>query len=306
MRTARRSSPSSAAATPRVRRAVAAASLLISLVACGGTATRGTTDSTRPPAATSSPRNSAGSSQLGVEALNFFLPATGAQLTSGAQFAGTMQSLRSTVTAKCMSRYGFHVPVTTSTAGAAQFFDNDQFPDLAAIARTGLLNPALLTPVHPPVALPGAEARSFRADLTRCTQLAAQPFGALLRAGSALGGLWLDAVNQIQATPQMRQSLSRFSACVQRAGTPASSGATFTAFFAWVTGLEAAAPNDDQRLAVDRHWAPIFVSCAKPTVTLQERLQSSQRALFIQQHYQQVHALQDMANSTVTAVEAQA
>ncbi len=76
-------------------------------------------------------------------AVSYFFPATGLEFTAGARFAGTMESLESRAVAFCMARSGFHVQAETAAEAAAEAFDNAQFPDLARITRTGLLNPSL-------------------------------------------------------------------------------------------------------------------------------------------------------------------
>jgi hypothetical protein len=220
-----------------------------------------------------------------------------------------MRALESTINAQCMAYYGFHIPTTSASVFAAQFTDPSQFPDLATMSRTGRLGPAVSLPAGPQP--PAAEHHAYQADLTRCTAAAQQPFVPLLSSTSHLVIQWFDIVTTIESSPQVQAALGGFRSCVEGEGVPASavdspsSAGSFGGFLAWVTGLETRAKTQAAVSAVNRHWAPIFVRCARATVTIQERMQSAQRAAFLRAHPGQVHGLEATAGQVVAQVERQ-
>lgn len=174
-----------------------------------------------------------------AEVLYYYIPATGAQYAIdaiGAQFSGIYSALQNDITSACMARAGFHVPHTSAAVYAAQDFDNSQWPDLAAISRSGMLDPGLLYGI-PEVAVPRGEQQAYQADFSRCEDAQQAMFAPLTEAGSALSSPWLGIVDKIQASARLRAVLAGFSSCVERAGTPVSSAGSFNYFLAWVTGL---------------------------------------------------------------------
>jgi hypothetical protein len=247
--------------------------------------------------------------KLGSEALDNLIPATGAQFTTGARFSGTMRALENTINAQCMGHYGFHIPTTSASVFAAQFVDPSQFPDLAVMSRTGTLGPAVSLPAGPQP--PAAEHQAYQADLTRCAAAARQPFVPLLSGTSNLVMQWFGIVTRIESSAQVQAALGGFRSCVEGQGVPASavdspsSAESFGGFLAWETGLETRAKTQAAVSAVNRHWAPIFVRCARATVTIQERMQSAQRAAFLRDHSEQVHGLEATAGQVVAQLERQ-
>jgi hypothetical protein len=246
-------------------------------------------------------------SRLNAEVIDDFLPATGAEFTTGAQLVGTIDALESTTTASCMARSGFRIPRTTAAPAAAQFFDNTQFPDLARISRTGL---APVVAAGGPPGPPAAGRRAFSAALSRCHDAAARPFLPLQRAGGHLAARWLAIVTRIQSSAKVRATLPGLRSCAERYGwpanpygPPASSVGSFSDFADWVFGHIDGAGTRGAGMAtltgLGRHWARIFVTCARPTITVQQRLQSARRAVFIQQHYGQAQALEAQAQKVI-------
>jgi hypothetical protein len=122
---------------------------------------------------------------------------------------------------------------------------------------------------------------------------------------------WFDIVTTIESSTQVQAALGGFRSCVEREGVPASavgspsSAESFGGFLAWATGLETHAKTQAAVNALDRHWAPIFVRCARATVTIQERMQSAQRATFLRDHHQQVHGLETTAGQVVAQLQRQ-
>jgi hypothetical protein len=106
--------------------------------------------------------------------------------------------------------------------------------------------------------------------------------------------------------------LAGFRTCMQQAGAPAwvlnrgtTSAHALGGFLAWGTGAESQAKTDAARLAVDRHWAGVFVRCAGPTIKIQNGLMLARQKAFFQDHYQEVHTLQNLAPQIISAVERQ-
>jgi hypothetical protein len=288
--------------------ALAAAVTLLGACAGGG---HGAAHSSEPSASGAPPASAQGRngtqtqpSGLSAEVLYYFVPATGSQYSLGAKFSGTYFALRDDIVAACMTRSGFRVPRTSAAIYTAQDFDNDQWPDLAAISRSGTLDPGLRNGLRKLI-VPRRDQHAYQADLSRCQQNPQKIIAPLIRVGSNLAGPWLSIVNKVQVSAQVRGYLDRFSSCVAQAGTPGSSAGSFSYFLAWVTGLEAAAKTTAGAIAVDRHWAPIFVRCAGPTVAVQDRLELAQQAAFLQRHHQQVRALQILAAQVVTKFKRQ-
>jgi hypothetical protein len=242
-----------------------------------------------------------------VEAVDLFVPATGAEFSAGAPLVGTITALKSAAYAICMTRSGFRVPLASAADATRQYFDNSQFPDLARISSTGVLNPGLLgtasglSPGSPTP--PAGRKKAFDADDTRCQAAAQQPVRRLLDAGDRLQSPWLHVTTRIESAARVRNALRGFSLCVQQHGTPVSSAGSFDGFLAWETGFEAAARSRAASIAVDRHWARVFAGCARPTVTIEERLQSAQRAVFLRAHQAQVTAVRALAVQAVAQLK---
>jgi hypothetical protein len=239
-----------------------------------------------------------------AEVLYYFVPATGAQYAIGAQFAGIYSALQNDIISACMAQAGFHVPRTSAAVYASQDFDNSQWPDLDAISRSGMLDPGLLYGI-PEVAVPRGEQQTYQADFTRCENAQQATFAPLTEAGNALTSPWLGIVGKIQSSARLRAVLAGFSSCVEREGTPASSAGSFNYFLAWVTGLEATAPTQADAVAVDQHWAPVFVQCAGPTVAIQNRLELAEQVAFFKEHRQEMQDLESVASQVITEIERQ-
>jgi Sigma-70, region 4 len=235
-------------------------------------------------------------SRLDAQVLNYFFPATGAEYSTGARLRGTIGALEGAAASSCMAQSGFYYPRASAAVWAAQFFDNAQFPDLARIARTGTLAPA--GAVGRSARTPGNERRAFNAAFRRCNNAAAKPFTPLLNADSKLQSAWLAIVTRVQSSAKVRATLPGLRSCAERYawpanpyGPPASSIGSFGDFVDWVAGhIDGAGSRGagQARLrTANRHWAHIFVACARPTIAAQQRLQSARRAVFIQRHGRQ-------------------
>jgi hypothetical protein len=260
-------------------------------------------------------------SQLGIEAMYSFIPATGAQYTTGSRFTGLEQSLESIGVARCMRRYGFHT-VTPEPVSVAEANDSDDidFPDLARIDQTKSFGGSLLKPGEggaPPApgSMSAAQTQAYGADENRCAQIAEKIFFLPLTEGGALEGLWQQDISQAESAPAVEATLGPFWACSQQAGIPAQpdpehplapdapSDAYFHAFMGWMDALASRATTQAALAAIDAHWAPVFVQCATPVVQALDKILVPKQSAFLQAHYQQVHALEQLAGQAMDNAE---
>jgi hypothetical protein len=277
------------------------------LTACGAPAHRGDTVGRKGTGASSVPAAAVGragwpASGFAAEVLYYYVPATGPQYAVGAQFSGIYSALQNDIVSACMARSGFDLPRTPAAVYTAQDFDNSQWPDLAAISRSEMLDPGLRYG-QPNITIPRAEQQAYQADSARCENAQQAIFVPMIRAGGSLLTAWLATVSRVQASAQLLAALAGFTSCVERAGTPASSAGSFDYFLAWVTGLEAVAPTQAAALAADQHWARVFVPCAARAVAIQDRLELTQQAVFLEDHQQQIQALESIASQLITRLE---
>ena len=281
-----------------VRMAVLTAALGV-LGACSGSVSVRPGQAQPAQAQPAQARVAAPSAQVVAESLDFTLPATGAEYSAGAQFMGEVLSLRDQVTSACMARSGFRVPATSAAAYAAYYAGSTQLPDLARITRMGNFGP--VTPLEPPpVSVPAGQRQALNADMARCQAAADKPLAAFPRASAPLTKLWVKSVFKIEASAPVQQAWVGAKSCFEQAGIPAADAGSFETFFPYEGSLSLKADTSQAGvLRVDEHWAPIFVRCAAPVVKVEEPLQSARRALFIQQHYQQVRHLETVADQIV-------
>ena len=239
-----------------------------------------------------------------------FLPASGAEYSTGALFAGEYQALEGDVVARCMATYGFHVGTTTPAAIAAGDWDLSQFPDLAKIAGTGML------PSYS-VSQPPAHSKTYNADFDRCSTAAYRLFLPLQNARRRLGSPFFAIVQRIETSrpvlatlPALRSCAARYGWPGQPYGAPDSTINSFADFVSWVAGhIDGAGSrgaSSAELNALNRHWAHILVQCGRPTIAVQEKLQLAQQRIFLRQHQRQFQALLALARSEFANAERQA
>lgn len=142
--------------------------------------------------------------------IGFFLPATGAQYSTGALFTGEYRSLQGTITSECMVRLGFKAPGTESPAEIARaFWDLTQFPDLAAIAKAGTL-PGYSMGATPP------ESEAYQAAFAHCQTAGMKPFTGMVNADMSFGNPFISTITQIQASAPVTATLPALGACATR------------------------------------------------------------------------------------------
>jgi hypothetical protein len=123
-------------------------------------------------------------------------------------------------------------------------------------------------------------------------------------------------VSQIQASAPVTATIPELRACAARYGWPHEPYGpdrpinSFGDFVTWVSGyLDGASSRGASAAAMhalDRHWAPIFVQCARPTVAVMEKLQLAAQKTFLRQHQRQFAALVTVARADFATAERQA
>jgi hypothetical protein len=305
----------------RCRPVVGLAGLLAvagALSACG---TAGTPVTGKVTASQSTVTGGAATSPLGIDAVYSFIPATGAQYTTGSRFTGLEQSLESIGVTRCMQGYGFHdVTPEPVSAEEANDVDNVDFPDLARIEQTKSFGGILLNPGEggaPPApgSMSAAQLQAWSADESRCAQAVEKVFIVPLTEGGTLGALWQPDINQAESAPAVEATLGQFWACAQRGGIPAQpdpelplapgapSDAYFHAFMGWMDALDSRVTTQAALTAIDARWAPVFVQCATPVVQALDKILVPEQSAFLQAHDQQVHALEQLAGQAMDNAE---
>jgi hypothetical protein len=237
----------------------------------------------------------------------FLLPASGAQYSAGALLDGQYKALEQEAVARCMAKSGFRVPVLSPAENAAPDWDLTQYPDLGAIARAGKLPSYSVGPAP-------AESKAYKAALAGCGNDLAELWQNLRDVGNSLASSFLTIVSQIQASAPVTATLPALRACAARYGWPSqpygapdSTINSFADFADWVAGhLDGAGSRGAsaaQLNALDRHWGTVFVQCARPTVTVMERLQLAAQAKFLREHQRQFAAVVKLARADFAAAE---
>src|SRR5579875_2066037 len=169
---------------------------------------------------------------------------------------------------------------------------------------------------HRSPAMTWRRARGFLAAWQGCQKAADRVFRPVQQDSSGrLASAWMSIVTRIQASAQVRTAVPGLQACASRYGWPANPFGyppsrpmrSFGDFANWVVGhldgaeLRGASPAEMSRL--NRKWARIFVTCARPIVMLQERLQVAARRSFLRQHGPQVMAMLTQAVRIISRAE---
>ncbi len=241
-------------------------------------------------------------------AIDQFLTATGAQYTTGAFFFGQIRALESDSTARCMAGYGLHVGRVTPAQAARGDYDLTQFPDLGQIARAGTL------PSGVPTVAQRAGSSSFGVKLGQCSKAAQAPFGPLISAGSKLAAPFLKievfapTPAPVRATlPQLRSCAARYGWPGQPYGAPDSTINSFADFVGWIAGhIDSAGSRGASAArirALDRQWGHAFVTCARPTITVQYRIWTAEQRTFLRTNHAQVQAFLALVNKIMTTAE---
>jgi hypothetical protein len=242
---------------------------------------------------------------LAAEALDSYFPASGATFTAGSAFDFAKAKITARDIDPCLAKAGFPQPAFTGSERLYQlsFQDNSQFPDLRLLAaHTGqyYFTRQYLVLRHPTA----SRQRELRSAQARCTLRYAKPVTRVDRAASRLGGIWLNIISAIEHSRPVTATQPAFARCLEAHGVPASlatqtdngaSNPLFDGYFGWAdsTNQEAAT---NHALAVDeRHETRVFVVCARPVVSVLERIQLARRALFFVKHAAQIARIARLA-----------
>jgi hypothetical protein len=294
--------------------AAALATTVAVLTGCGGGAGSAAMPSANPR-------------QLSGAVVDFFLPATGQQLTTGLDFFGSESRLENAMAFRCMADHDFGPkaapmirytelyinPLQGSPQAAGWQGENmsgvPNLYNLRALKHGGLLAEVLTGSPNAPAA-PAAEANAVYMYYTRCQERAGAMFAQVATAGAALAARWARAVMAVQASSGVRAAFSRFDACARRVGAPASAASSPDGFRDWLADLVSPPMPDPygrkglilSELRADRRWTAVFIACAGPVIPLEDRLQVAAQNAFMLAHYGQVLALKQLASRLLWAL----
>jgi hypothetical protein len=239
---------------------------------------------------------------LARQALDAYFPATGAQYTAGLAFAWTRQKILAAKVGACLTQAGFPPQPFPQSKRRYQlsFPDNGQFPDLTQRLHTHQMAPAG-GDVRSVQARPWAHGnqRGYASAARACMAEYAHSMWRLEKISTPLAGLWLAKVQIIQSSKPVRAQRQGFIDCLESFGVPRRFATAhgrnghplFAGFFAWMNWLGASSGNPQRYDSQQRLWTPIFVTCARPTVTTMERLQIAARSKFLNAHAGQIGAI---------------
>jgi hypothetical protein len=239
---------------------------------------------------------------LARQALDAYFPATGAQYTAGLAFAWTRQKILAAKVGACLAQAGFPPQSFPQSKRRYQlsFPDNGQFPDLTQRLHTHQMAPAG-GDVRSVQARPWAhgDQRGYASAARACMAEYTHSLWRLDKIATPLAGTWLAKVQSIQSSPPVRAQRQGFIDCLESFGVPRRFATAhgrnghplFAGFFAWMNWLGASSGNPQRYDSQQRLWTPVFVTCARPTVTTIERLQIAARSKFLNAHAGQIGAI---------------
>jgi hypothetical protein len=145
--------------------------------------------------------------------------------------------------------------------------------------------------------------------MQKCGAAAKGLFSKMVTAGMTLGDPFLAAVTKLQGSAPVVATVPALRACAAKYGWPGSGSGSgsgrpidsFADFVTWVSaqrddarGLQASAAARDK---IDAKWASAFVQCARPTVTVMEKLQLVAQQEYLAAHKEQFAALVAVAHA---------
>jgi hypothetical protein len=235
-------------------------------------------------------------------------PATGAENVNGAYFSIAGGDLQGIAQARCMARRGWTVRVPTvspakvNRAVEQSFEDYEAFPNLPWISRHRIFH---LFGNWSVGWMPSPDAsHAEEVDSGRCELAAERPMRAYVAASRQLNSQWfLGVILRLQSSPRVQSATNKFTACLESKGIPAEGARSLNDFLGkWVPRIERLATSRAQLLATDHHLVSVFIPCATPLVTLQERLQKQARQRFFQTHYEAIKALERLTGKMMAAL----
>jgi hypothetical protein len=275
------------------------------LIVESGTAHHGNRTTPPPPAVQpTSPANRDGA--LGTEALDSYFPASGVTYTAGLAFGWTQAKTTAADIRSCLATAGFPQPAFRGSEQLYKLsFPNlSQFPDLTQLAANPgqhyFTSQYLVLHHSTP-----ARQRALDHAQKRCTARYAQPVTRVDNAARSLQITWTSVITSIEHSPTISATQPAFAQCLESHGVPASlatqtnptsSNPLFAGYFAWADSTNQAAASSSQLASDQRHETRVFIACARPVVTVLERLQVHRRVQFFRAHSAQVARIARLAS----------
>jgi hypothetical protein len=246
--------------------------------------------------------------------VSLYLTASGAQFAAGDQFAAMYGGMENAIVLRCLAGRGFPLPAGTDVAASSTAGDGGdlaQFPDLASIARAGTLLGG--GPYRGPGRIPTTAA--YGKALSVCTQPARDPFSAMNTYGLNLGANFLAMVTAIQTSAPVKATIPALRACAARYGWPRDGQGknqplySFGDFVTWVESFfkgpsAGQSPSAATRTALGKQWGPRFVECARPTVSVMEKLQLAAQRIYLTAYGARLTRLVGLAEHAFSVAQA--
>lgn len=294
--------------SPLSRAAIAAASVALAALAAGCGQPRASsspamtgTDLAANGNAAAGHHTAAG--RLGVEALDWYFPASGATYTTGLAFAWTQDKISATDTDPCLAAAGFPQPPFHGSLQQYQLsFPSSQFPDIHQLAT----HPGdhIFTGQYPVVRHPTTKRmNAFDRAQARCTARHARPVTRVDTAASTLQSTWYTIIKGIELSRPVRATRHGFTACLEHHGVPASLASTpdtpgnplFAGYYAWADTVNQAATSRAALAADQRHENLVLAACARPVAHVLQAIQLPRRTSFFHQHATQITRITHLA-----------
>jgi len=271
------------------------------------------------------------SSLIASAAIDSFIPAGGAQVTKGNKFVASQNRLRNLIARRCMRQHHLSRAAQPYVRWVERYVDPPQdyamapgwegenvslvpnLYNLHRLASGGLLAEVQTGSPNPPSGLPGGEGNRIGSMYQGCRVRAWKPFKTLYHDGTVLADLFAPQVAAIQASPRVKAASAQFGSCVRGQHAPARAALSPDAFRTWLSDRVHPRIADfygktaliEHEAAADRHWTRVFVTCAGPLLSVEQRLQLQRQLAFVRAHYRQLLALRRMADSITSALERQ-
>ena len=269
----------------------------------GSSAGRGTNG--KPDTTSAPPYGSVAT--LTQDLVDDFVTASGPQNTAAAAFVSSVVApAENTILIHCLAAHGFRFPSGTVvfTQTPSRVGGEFIFPDLNAIAKAGAL-PGFGT-VRYGRLLPGKfPTTAYQTAFEGCLQSGSNPFVVLNQYGQRLGAPFTRQVQAIRSSAQVQDTFPGLRACASRYGWPHDFAGknvplnSLTDFMNWLSTFiggpaDRGVPAATIR-ALERHWAQVYVECARPTVAVMERLQLAAQRSYLAAHRTQLAHLVSLA-----------
>lgn len=269
---------------------------------------------------------------IASETVGYFFPASVAQSFRGVMLRQITATLQRAAFRTCITHLGVGHQGEEYLVSSSPFDPLPMVPgwvmalgasygllDLRAISQNGMLVPILTAGDRGSASagLSANEVRALSADGARCQQQVAQGvvqlYTQLNQRGRALENIWYAMIDRMLASGSVQNERGRFSSCLIGKGAPEIAAGSITQFEGWLMnvvnpgyvtgGSRRAFLPIAPRAAVDAHWSAVFVGCAVPLVTLLQRLLPRMQTAFLQAHYQEITALEDLVGRNLSDME---